>query len=404
MKNFLLVLAVLFSRIVFAGNITEIKGVVLDQKYFPVPKVTVYTNSGASTKTDKDGKFKLYVDKTPYDLYVMDYAVSTGVVYRNLTTSDPEIMLFGYTSSKYANTEVLKVEFPSVPSGRTAILKFISDDIFYSNDVIASPGETSKILTIDFPSSKDRINGRIIYLEKTSQKFERFSERAVTIIKNYYPQTIIVDLTTYTQPGDSYLTVYMPTQDFDRKSFSIFADFLSMHRNAEMLLNSTEGDIVSTKVLVPQNLPFGYRIKINGSCIIKNNYGFENYFYSYPGSNENINTETPPMLDAPQDKFWGVNNNTKFSYDWGSGTGIYIAHFHCFDPVADFYVVTTDRNIPSPLSYAKSILTGVEYSWSVSKYTTYLSVDDFVKVKNFSNDLGYRAILNSELRTFRTKL
>ena len=178
---------------------------------------------------------------------------------------------------------------------------------------------------------------------------------------------------------------------------------MSLHRNAELLLNTTEGDIISTKVLVPQTIPFGYRLKIVGNGFDKGGIGFENFVYSYPNASYNLTSETPPKLEAPQDKLYTVNSNTLFSYDWGSGIGIYVVHFHCYDPVGDFYIVTNDRNIPSPISFAGSILKGTEFSWVVAKYLTYMSVDDYVKPRNYANDIGYKAILTSELRTFRTK-
>jgi hypothetical protein len=207
----------------------------------------------------------------------------------------------------------------------------------------------------------------------------------------------------YSKPGDSYVTIYPPGQDCEKKSFEVFGDFLSLHRNASFRLNYTEGDIISTKVLIPNTLPYGYRIRITGSCLFKGGSGFDSYFYSYPGATYNINSETPPALESPQDKLYGVNDNTQFSYEWGSGTGIYVIHFHCFDPVGDFYIVTTDRNVKSPLSSAKDILKGTEYSWNVTKYLTYVSVDSYVRPKDFSNDVGYKASSYSELRTFRTK-
>jgi hypothetical protein len=383
---------------------TDISGRVLDERYFPVPNLTLYFSGGTSTKTDNDGNFKISLDKTTYDVFIFDYANSNSVVYRSLTTTTPELTLFGNTSSKYVNTDIMKVNFLPVPNGRTAIIKFISDKVFNSKEVSASSGEKVKLITVDYPSTKDYINGRIIYLEKTPTSYEKFAERSVTIMKDNVTQSVVFDSSSsYSKPGDSYLTVYLPGQDCEKKSFGVYADFLSLHRNSQLQLNYTEGDIVSTKVLVPQTLPYGYRIKITGSCSYKGGSGFDGYTYSYPGASYNINSETPPALDSPQDKLYGVNDNTVFSYEYGSGSGIYVVHFHCFDPVGDFYVVTTERKISSPVNSVKDILKGTEFSWTVSKYLTYTSTDTFVRPKDFANDVGYTAKTYSEMRTFRTK-
>ena len=382
----------------------DVNGKLLDERRFPVPNVRIYISYGNSAITDKNGEFKVTTDKNSYDLTILDTTSNTGVVYRNLSSQNPELTFFGSASSRYINTEIVKVEFTPVPGGRSAIIKFISDKIFYSQDVSASSGEKVKLITVDFPSYTSSINGRIIYIEKTSSSYERYSERSVTINKDSYPQSVYFDsLSYFKNPGSSYVTVFLPSAEYQKKGFSVYADFLSLHINAELLLNTTEGDIISTKVLVPGTLPFGYRLKITGTGTYKGGSYFENYFYSYPGSSYNITNETPCQLDSPQDKSWGVGKNTRFAFDWGSGTGIYVLHFHAFDPVGDLYLVTTDRDVQSPLGYSAGVLKGDEYSWSVSKYTTYLSVDDFVKVKNFSNDIGYKSISTSELRTFRTK-
>jgi len=386
------------------ASAVEIRGKVLDDRYFPVPNVYITVTPGGNTKTDSRGEFRVDVESAPYQLFLYDDANAIGVLYTNLVTQTPELFLFGLASSKYTNTDPLKVEFPPVPRGKTAIIKFLSESIYWSSDEVVNPGETSKLLTINYPSYMNNINGRVIYLERTNISFDKYVERAVTIAKNYNQQTVVFDsLANYENPGSSIVTIYPPAFSFDAKGFSVTADFLSLHRNAQIELNKTEGDIISTKVVVPLNMPFGYRLRVNGKGFFKKGEGFYNLTYSYPGATLNISTETPVKLDAPQDKFWGVSNNTQFSWDWGSGTGIYVAHFHAFAPVADLYIVTTDRNIRSPFVYGRGLMEGEEFSWEVTKYTTYMSVDDYAKPRTFANDIGYKAMIKSELRTFRTK-
>jgi len=380
----------------------EIRGRVLDEKYFPVPNVRVSISTGGVTKTDKFGIFSLFAESTPYSLYISDNSLMNAVLYTNLSASTPEIIMFGLPFSRNVNNEMVKVEFPMVQTGRNVILKFISSDVFYSEDVVASPGEWKKVLNVIFPSYTDRINGRIIYLEKSPTSFIKYAEYPVTIIKEGYPQNTYFDsLTAYTFPLESFVTIYPPAFAFDTKGFTVYGDFLSMHRNAEIMINETEGDIISSKVLVPMNLPYGFRLKIEGRGGFTKGSNFVSYTYSYPGSTMNISTETAPALEAPQDKYWGVSNNTMFTWNYGSGSGVYVAHFHSFVPVGDFYIVTIDKTVRFPRSYAGNVIDGNEYSWQILKYLTYTSVDDFVRPRLFANDQGYKAILTSELRTFR---
>lgn len=380
----------------------EITGKVLDERYFPVPNLSIAVSGGFLTKTNKDGTFSATTDNSNYDLFLYDLSSSVGVLYKDLSTYTPELIFFGLNASRNINSEFVKIELPALANGRSAIIKFISEDVYSCEDVFVSSGEKNKVLNINFPAFLTRLNGRIVYLEKTPNSYEKYYEYPITIIKEGYPQTVYLDsMSLGRTPGTSNVVVYPPAFAYDSKGFSVYADFLSQHRNAELTLNVTEGDIVSSKIIIPQSLPYGYRLKIEGRGALKNGGSFVSNTYSYPGATLNIPTETAPKLDAPQDKYWGVSNNTIFSWDWGSGTGIYVAHFHSFAPVGDFFVVTRDRNLKNPKSFAGGILDGNEYSWQVSKYLTYTSVDDYAKPRMFANDLGYKAVLTSELRTYR---
>jgi len=399
MKKIILLVLILVSIKAFSF---EIAGKVLDERYFPVPNISVAVSGGFLTKTNKDGTFSANTDNNNYDLFLYDLSSSVGVLYKDLSTATPELIFFGLSASRNINSEFVKVELPVLSNGKSAIIKFLSEDVYSCDDIFASSGEKNKVLNINFPAYLTRLNGRIVYLEKTPNSYEKFYEFPITIIKEGYPQTVYLDsMSLGRNPGTANVVVYPPAFAYDSKGFSVYADFLSQHRNAELTLNVTEGDIVSSKIFVPQSLPYGYRLKIEGRGALKNGGSFVSNTYSYPGATLNIPTETAPKLDAPQDKYWGVSNNTIFSWDWGSGTGIYVAHFHGFAPVGDFFVVTRDRNLKNPRNIAGGILDGNEYSWQVSKYLTYTSVDDFVKTRMFANDLGYKAVLTSELRTYR---
>lgn len=398
----LFAISIALTFFVYEAFALEIRGRVLDEKYFPVPNVRVSISSGGVTKTDKFGVFSLSTESTPYSLYVSDMSLMNAVFYSNLSTQTPELFMFGLPFSRNVNNEIIKVEFPQVQSGRNVILKFISSDVFYSEDVVASPGEWKKVINIIFPAHTDRINGKIVYLEKTSASFIKYGEYPVTVIKEGYPQNAYFDsMSVYTNLLEAFVTVYPPSFEFDTKGFTVYGDFLSLHRNAEITLNVTEGDIISSKVIVPQNLPYGFRLKVEGRGGFNKGSNFVSNTYSYPGAILNISTETAPALEAPQDKYWGVSDNTMFTWNYGSGSGVFVAHFHSFLPVGDFYIVTTDRTVRFPKSYSGNVISGNEYSWQVMKLLTYTSVDDYVRPRLFSNDLGYKAILTSELRTFR---
>jgi len=402
-------LRVIFTLIVIlfsasAASSQTVNGTVVDERYFPVGRVTVEIEGQGTTATDTNGNFSIPVTKKPYNLTIVDQSSAISVRYEGLTTMEPELKLFGLKSAKYANTEDLKVTFPEIPSGTSAIIKFISQDLFYSTEAVATTGETTKIITVDWPKSKEFVSGFVIYISKTQDNYVRYSEYPVTIFRgsNVLQSADLKFPGTTKNPGSSTITVFLPNYVYSNKGYAVYADFLGLNRNASILLSSAEADIQSTKVLVPQNLPFAFRLKVSGNGYDKNGAGFTNYSYTSPNSVINLENEDPPEILAPQDKLYGVSGNTRFSYETGSGTGVYVAHFHSFYPEGDFYVVTRDRNITSPISHSKGMISGNEYQWYVMKHMTYFNVDDFVKPLNFQNDMGYRAVSYSEKRVFRT--
>lgn len=411
MLRYIKIIIIFFSPIFLFAN-TELKvinnsyfieGLVLDEKYFPVPNIRVIVSTGGSAITNFKGEFKVKIETYPYDLVLIDSANSIGVLYQNLTVLKPELRLFGAEVPREINSEVIRVDFSPIPAGRSAIIKFLSEEIFYSPDILASAGERTKLLQVNWPSNINTINGRVIYLEKSQTRYEKLGEKAISISKGFYPQNILFDtLSFYNTPGESTITIYFPAGSYEKKELSIFADFLSLHRNAGMLLNKTEGDLITANIMVPLNLQLGYRLRVKGKMTLKGGAYIENFEYTYPNSTLTISREEPPYLITPQNRFSFVNNNTLFSYEWGSGSGIYVIHFHGFNPVGDFYIVTLDRTIKSPVSKSFGILKGNEFSWRVMKYVPYISVDDFVKPRQFANDLGYKAILYSELWVFNT--
>jgi hypothetical protein len=384
-------------------NAQTIKGTVIDERYFPVPGVTIQIEGGGSTATDTLGEFTIPIERRPYNLTITDRASTVAVRYEDLTTLTPELKMFGIKPGKYTNSEALKVNFPEVPGGTSVIIKFLSMNTFSSEDVIATSGETSKILTIEWPKSRDVLNGFVVYLSKTGNNYTKYAEYPVTIFKgsNVIQTADLQFPGTSTNPGSSTLTVYLPNYSYNSKGYSVYADFLGLNRNASIMLSSEEADIRFTKVLVPEKLPFAFRLKVSGNGSYKDGSGFTSYSYSSPNAVINLDSETPPEILAPQDKLIGYYPTTKFSYESGSGTGVFVLHFHSFYPEGDFYIVTRNWNVTAPVELSNGILDGNEYQWYVTKYLTYFDVNDFVKPVIFQNDIGYKAVTYSGKRTFK---
>lgn len=380
-----------------------VSGRVIDERSFPVPFVKVLIN-GAEVSTDNFGKFRMLNVRFPYDAVVAVRSTSTAVIYKNLNIENPDLILFGNLNSIYSYRAVVNLNFPEIPSGSSAKIKFISPDVFYCEDAEAFTGEKSKTIIVYWPLSQKTINGKVIYIQKNNSLYENYRENAISIFQNTIPFETTFGKNITEIAHTSNLTVYFPFDDYTVKGYSVYADFLAYNRNSEILLTKQEGNILKTKSIIPSLLPVSYRLKINGFAKYKDGSGFISTAYSKPGATINLSTENPPELKTPSDKFMGAAGNTEFSYSSGSGTGIYVVHYQSFYPDMDFYIVTGERsaylNYLSRDEFKK--VNSVDFKWDVKKYLTYFSVDDFVKPNEFKNDIGYRAILYSGERTFKT--
>jgi len=380
-----------------------ISGRVIDERNFPVPFVKVIINA-TEAETDKEGKFKILNVPKPYDLTIAEKSTATAIIYKSLSIDNPELIFFGKPNTKDANSAVISVTFPEIPVGSSAILKFISTDVFYSEDIEVFSGEKSKTLLVYWPQSKKSLNGSVIFLQKNNTTYEQFKDKVVSLYKNTIPFKANITNLSSSNTETSELVVYLPFKDYISKGYSIYADFFAYNRNSQVLLTKEEGNIFRTKSIIPSILPIAYRLKVMGFVEYKDGSGFVNSEYSQPGTTINLTTETPPEPQTPTDKFLGANGNTEFYYSIGSGTGIYVLQYHSFYPSMNFYIVTGERSAYLTYLSRKEFRKGlsVEFKWKVKKYLTYFSVNDFVKPKEFNNDIGYKAVLYSKERTFKT--
>ncbi len=393
----------LYSKDRNKESASYVGGRVVDERNFPVPFVKVIIN-GMETETDKAGRFKIPNVPFPYDITIAEKATATAILYKGLSIDNPELILFGKPSTKNTNSAVINVTFPEIPVGSTAILKFISTDVFYSEDIEVYSGERSKTLLVYWPLAKKSLNGNVIFLQKNTTSYEQYKEKVVSLYKNNIPFKANITQLSSSNTETSELVVYLPFKDYISKGYSVFADFFAYNRNSEVLLTKEEGNIFRTKCIIPSILPIAYRLKIQGFVEYKDGSGFVNSEYSQPGATINLTTENPPEPQTPTDKFLGANGNTEFYYSLGSGTGVFAIQYHSFYPTMNFYIVTADRSAYLTFLSRKEFRKGVsiEFKWSVKKYLTYFSVNDFVKPKEFNNDIGYKALLYSKERTFNT--
>lgn len=405
----IILFAAIFPMLLIAnalcGEITRVvSGKVLNEKNFPLYNIKVLIN-GVETNTDALGKFKMLNVKYPYDAVIAERSSATAVIYKGLSIENPDLILFGPLKPRNIQSATINLRFPEIPAGSSAVIKYISPDVFYCEDVSVFPGEKSKTIIVEWPASKKTLNGSVIFLQKTCTSYQQYMEKSQSLFKKTAPFEMSFDnALVASNTKTSNMVVYLPFVDYNTNGYTISADFFSYNRNSEILLAKEEGSITSGKSIIPSKLPISYRLKVSGFVDYKDGSGFVNYTYVKPGASINLTMESPPELYAPADKFPGATGATEFSYSSGSGTGIYVVKYHSVNPEMNFYVVTnelrTNLYYLSRSEFRKA--ESVEFKWSIKKYITYFSVDDFVKPNQFQNDIGYKAVLYSAERTFKT--
>ncbi|MCB0728713.1 MAG: carboxypeptidase-like regulatory domain-containing protein [Ignavibacteria bacterium] len=386
-----------------AGYLGFVSGTVTDERNFPLQYIKVIIN-GAETETDRYGKFRLQNIPTPYDVTIADKNTSTAVIYENINIDNPELILFGAVIDKNLNAAFINVKFPEIPQKSTAILKFISQDEFSSRLIEAFSGDNNKTIPVYWPQTKSSISGKIIFIQKDTYEYESFIEKNITVSKSNIPVKTNLKSGNSVNPKTSSIIVNSPDKNYTAKSVNVYADFMDFSENSEILLYSDEGKLNSVKCIIPELFPFSGKYKVKSNVQFKNGSGYETNNFVKPNDKVSIQNESPPEPQTPTDNFLGANGNTEFYYSLGSGTGVYIVQFKSVNTKLNFYIVTKERstrlNYLSRDEFRRS--GSVEFRWRVNKYLTYFSVDDFVKPSVFKNDIGYKAILYSQERTFKT--
>lgn len=400
MKKLLLILLLCFTfSNGFSSDKKAINGRVLDERGFPVPGIIVSTTPGGSNKTDESGKFTIGSVDPTYTLYVTDESNSITIIYTGLTISDPDLILFGRKNGKDVNLANVDVIIEGIPDNSKGTIKFISQVTSYSKEEEITSGETKKQLTVRWPAGEKSINGNIVYLEKNGQKYTRYAERNVTLYNDIYQQSFkLSGIAAYEAVDSKLITIFLPIKEFATKYFSVWGDFMGYDRNSQIKLVSQNANIQSADTYVPSMLPFNFKLKVKAECFNAKGDGFINYTYTYPGSTVNLTYETPPEINSPSDKFNFVANNTVFNWQEGSGAGVFVINFHCLYPESDTYVVTKEKEVKWLVNSASNL----NYTWNVSKYIPYFTVNDFIKARVFNNEFTYQAISYSKTYSFKT--
>jgi hypothetical protein len=380
-----------------------VSGKVIDERNFPVPYAKIIVG-GNEVQTDVSGRFTLMNVSYPYDVIVAERNTSTAVMYRDLTITDPDLVLFGEPDQRNYNSASVKVEFPPLGDSSDVYVSFISRDMIYCETKRSASGKDYVFITVDFPAAMTNIRGDVVMVRKNPSSYEFFRKKGVSISRGTKKNEVIMPAKPETSTGIKSSKLYSSLKDYYQSKISISLDFTDYSKNSQLTIFESDGKNPKTIIELPAKLPGWVRLKVNGFAQTRPGSRFSSYYYGSPGQDFKISDEFLPELIVPSDGFMGVDGRTEFRYSVGSGAGIYVLEFRSRNPDMKYYVVTNETSARLTLLSRPELsnVRNITFDWRVRKYLTYFSVDEFVRPSVFKNEIGYKGVLYSNGRSFRT--
>lgn len=384
------------------GRLPLVSGRVIDERNFPIPYAKVIIN-GLELQTDAIGRFSNFNITFPYDVIVAERYTNTAVLYRGLTISDPDLVLFGEPDDRNFSRAELNVKFSPLPDTADAVVTFISRETMVCPTEKAGAGSENVKLGIQWPSSQSSIRGDVVMLRRYQNGYELYRKKSVLLSRGSRNETIMPskpELNLDSKAGK----VFSNLGEYYRSKYEVALDFTDFSKNS--ILKIFEGGINRGKnsAELPAKLPSTVRLRVSTYAENRSGSKFLSYYFASPGQDLKLSDEFLPELVVPSDGFLGATSRTEFRYTVGSGAGIYVLEFRSRSPDMKFYVVTSESSSGFPFLSRPEFknLGSVSFNWRVRKYLTYFSVDEFVRPNIFKNEVGYKGVLYSTGRSFRT--
>lgn len=417
LKTYIL-LFVTFTAFCFLGCIDDpvknhdslIQGTTYDKFGMTNPYVKVSVGDYPIVAPDIFGKFTLENNNFPYNLTTTNEN-SFSQKYLGLTLKDPNIITFEhYGNSNFCN---VKVNFPMITTSyEEAIIRFISADKCTQFDFNVPPLRPSMDISIDILKGKNRIEGKLIFLQYTIYdyatvwSYEKFGVKDITLnsgITN--PEVTFTNEDVEFNPNELHPTFNIHLSNgFTHLNSYVSLVFPGMEYNSILEIPSYYYNETSGYLTIPELPGIDYKIKFTNYASFSSNYfTSKKWEIVDPGENIDMIHNKTISLQQPLHNEKNVNDNTVFSIHDDLPGGIYVFRI-LVATITDFQEISivTDRNS----IYFKDFKTwnyqfkpNIEYEWGVFKYPGYKNIDDFASSK-YTEDTLQRIIPASEMFTF----
>ncbi|MDQ3019906.1 MAG: hypothetical protein M3R36_04945 [Bacteroidota bacterium] len=368
---------------------STVSGKVRSYEYLNVSNVKV-TIGNNSVYTASDGSFSMDNFTYPYDVIVSDSLHKFATVFKGLSANNIVLPVVTFSSNNYF---FINVNFPY-----EFIHSELSGKIMFTDGNHVNSYADIDFLNPEYPTrlyvpSNEAVTGKIILLS-----YRTNSEGEIISYENFGESPAM-----QLQPGNSY------NYEFDSQSIQFnpgeqnvsgsvsapdgYNSYSYFYLNFSTI-NATYGEVTigippyrfsylgekDFNFIIPTGLARNFKTIVETlSFGAAEGYSREE-FYVYHDAANNLETHTYASLVSPQNSAVNVNTGTLFSFDGGSGTGVYVANIYVRNLFNEYHIVTSNNSFT--LEGLEEIgigsLKNSDLYWNVTKVGPVTSVNDYV--------------------------
>lgn len=359
-------------------------------------------------ETRYDGAFQLSYVSVPYNLIITDSDWPT-TKYLSIKNLNPVVYSMNYFPDHTSQNRVT-ICFPQVSPNRIIYIKFIGTEnviqLNYAQYVTEIPSN-QMIIQVQLPPNVNQVEGKLMYLQakidpvsEQTTEFEKFGLINAfvangDITQRFEGSDIVPAATAFARFN---ITGY--TSALQNTTAVLSCMLFSVKSELELSNNSGSNSTGLTPFPVISGESFFY-VKVLSEGY-QNGSHEKKWIYLDSQGNAEISFDRPFSLMLPHNQQTNVTDSTIFEISDDGKPGVYA--YWISNILGGYNAVITDKKI---INFGDFQGTGVtykhntQYSWYVTKYGEYNSIDDFVS-SNYVYDSRFNSESTSDTCTFTT--
>lgn len=346
-------------------------------------KVTIQDRS---VYTSADGSFTLNGISYPYDVIITDSVRRKATVYKKLSVNNIGLYIDKYSGSNYSAAIYVHILGESVQSDKKWKVIFTDRENVNEYAEVTGINPTAGLL---LNMDKNIISGSLIALS-----YKKDNNGKITSYENFgsFPLYNIQSGNTYNYWFDSLSLAFNPGEQTVTASINVAAvpystefylSFGTKSRpdNFGYTFSYLTGNYFNFKI--PTDLPLPFSTVIINNTTLSSGFSYQEYNV-FPNSNNDLIVNVPPIPLSPSEDAKNVNTETQFSFNSGSGNGVFEIILTNQSRFSEYRIITAENNFTleglDKLGFG-SINNNI-FEWRVTKNGPAASVNDYVTIYN----------------------